>query len=141
DVTAVVLISRHLFDTPVILSLIQSADPTTILQAAFSSFQSADSFFWLYVLFAISNSMMPSSADRRAWPLLFVALGTMVAALYFMGIIPILIDRYGNSAAQILSYIALAFTITILIDVIAIPILLLLEKLAERITGYRIHYR
>ncbi len=40
--------------------------------------QSADLLIWVYVLFALSNTMMPSASDRRAWPLvggLLLALG------------------------------------------------------------------
>ena len=140
-IPAVVLISQYLFNTPEILSLVQTATPATLIQAALSSFQSADSLVWLYVLFAVSNSMMPSSADRRAWPLLFVALATMVLVLYFLDAIPGLVNRYGGSATQLFSYIALAFTITILIDMVAMMVLLFLEKMVERATGYRIHYR
>ena len=39
-------------------------------------FRSADLFIWGYVLFALSNTMMPSSSDRRAWPVLGILKST-----------------------------------------------------------------
>ena len=85
--------------------------------------------------------MMPSSADRRAWPLLFLAIGVMVSILYFLDAFPLIVSSYGDSATRLFTYIALAFSITIVIDMIAIVILFFLEKLYERVTGYQIYYR
>ena len=140
-IPAVIFIARRLFNTPEILALIQTADLIALIQAGLQSFQSAEAFLWMWVLFAVSNSMMPSSADRRAWPLLFLALGVMVGTLYLLGAFPIIINKYGDSASRLFSYIALAFSITIIIDMIAIVVLFFLEKLYERVTGYRIYYQ
>ncbi len=99
--------------------------------------QSADLLLWVYVLFALSNTMMPSASDRRAWPLvglLFLALGV---GLYYAGMGAVLQSAVGEKMAAGVRVIAIAFTVTIGVDLAVVPAIfgtewLLWQLLPER---------
>jgi hypothetical protein len=115
-------------------------DVAATVAALVSSFQSADALVWLYLLFTISNSMMPSASDRRAWlPVGLVLLGTALV-LYFVGVIPAVMQSVGEPIASAVQIVASAFTITIGVNLFIIPIIWLLEQVLVRVTGLKVNY-
>lgn len=87
---------------------------------------------WLYLAAAISNTMMPSRADRAAWGWVLV-LGTAVGAVT-------LVLGWGQAAARLLEtpvrnllvYLASAFTATAVIDLLLGTPLWVLEVMLRR---------
>ncbi len=68
----VILIVFKIFDAPAFSTSIASGDLESLSNVLLDLFETPDFLIWLYLLFAISNAMMPSSSDRRAWPARFV---------------------------------------------------------------------
>ncbi len=85
--------------------------------------QSADLLIWVYVLFALSNTMMPSASDRRAWPLVAILLLALGAFLYYTGIGTVLQSAVGQGIAAGVRAIATAFMVTIGVDLAVLPII------------------
>jgi len=110
------------------------------LAALGQSIARPDALVWLYLCFAISNTMLPSASDRRAW---LWPLGLMAAAglgLYAAGLGP-------DTAAWLtpwLERLSLRLTavlgLTAALDLMLIPPVLLLEWLTARLVGLRIEY-
>ena len=99
-----------------------------------------DLLLWLYLVFTISNTMLPSAADRAAWlPALGLAAALSLGALA-LGI--------GDAAAAyaapwieaVASNLTAIFTITAVLDLVLLVPVLLLEKLIGRILGAEIVY-
>lgn len=105
-----------------------------------ASVLSADSLIWLYFLFTISNSMMPSASDRRAWLPLTIVLVLVGVALYYAGAAPLLVESFGEPLAAGVRVVASAFSITIGVNLLIIPLVWLIEKLLVRVTGLQINY-
>ena len=73
--TAVILlISYNIFSVPDLAVAVQSGDMDTVVVALSDFFQTRLILLWIYLIFAISNAMMPSKSDRRAWPAFVVAM-------------------------------------------------------------------
>ena len=51
-----------------------------------------DAFLWLYLVFAISNAMMPSPSDRESWRLVLIYVGVVFLLLLVFGWLPTLSD-------------------------------------------------
>ncbi len=100
----------------------------TFLTTFRAEISTQDLYLWLYLLFAISNTMMPSAADRRAWPLLIVALFALLIGLYFLGVGPWIVDNVGVYVDAGVRVVAAAFTITIVLDLIFMLPLFLIEQ-------------
>ena len=83
--------------------------------------QSADLLIWVYVLFALSNTMMPSASDRRAWPLVGVLLLALGVGMYYAGMGAVLQRAVGQGISAGVTVIATAFTVTIGVDLVVLP--------------------
>ncbi|MBI3242051.1 MAG: hypothetical protein HYZ49_07145 [Chloroflexi bacterium] len=137
---AVVLIGSVSLAVGPVGKAIASGDVLGIGQGVLASFQSADSLIWLYLLFVISNSMMPSQSDRRAWLPVTIMLTLLGIALYYVGAAPLVMQSVGEPLAAGVGVIATAFSITIGVNLIIIPIVWLIEKAIVRVTGLQINY-
>lgn len=121
-------------------SAIASGDIAEMSARLIDSLRSADSLVWLYLLFAVSNSMMPSASDRRAWLPVTIMLTLIGVALYYFGVAPQVVQSLGDSVAGGVRVVASAFSITIGVNLIIIPLVWLAEYLLIRITGLKINY-
>ncbi len=119
---------------------VASGDVAGMAQKLIASLQSADAFVWLYLLFAVSNSMMPSASDRRAWLPVTTLLALLGLGLYFVGVAPLLMESLGEPVAAGVRVIASAFSMTISVNLIIIPLIWLIEKLLVRLTGLKVNY-
>ncbi len=78
-VAAIVLIGAARFNTQALLTSLASGDLPTIGQG-FNVFISAPDFwFWVYLVFAVANAMMPEEHDQINWWLLFGAVAAITA--------------------------------------------------------------
>ena len=136
---AVVLIGQRVFGLSDLGNQLVTSQGAAIAVALEKLFQTPDAWLWLYLIFAISNAMLPSSSDRETWPslILFTA-GVFVLAL--------LVDR--GDVLQALSaplssgitWLTTAFAVTLAVDVPVLVLILLLERGAERLRGQRVYY-
>lgn len=137
---AVVLIGSSRLAVDALGAAIAAGDAAAIVRGAASSFRSADSLIWLYLIFAVSNSMMPSASDRRAWLPVSAMLILVGVALYYLGAAPLVLQSVGEPVASGVRVVASAFTITLGVDAIIMPLLWLAERGLVRLTGLRINY-
>ncbi len=94
--------------------------------------QTPDFWLWLYVMFAVSNSMMPSAADRQPWLLagLYVA-GVLVLA-WIVGLFGYLSEAVWANVLGALQVLTLAFLFSVLVNVVVGALLWLIASLLLR---------
>ena len=110
------------------------------LQTLQAVFQSNDAWAWLYLLFAVSNSMLPSASDRRAWPGVIALMLALGGVLAFIGFGPAVAQALAAPVEAVMRGLAVAFTITVGLDVACLPFLAMLEWMLVRLTGRQVHY-
>ncbi|MBM4422296.1 MAG: hypothetical protein FJ030_02755 [Chloroflexi bacterium] len=137
---AVVLIGYRWLAVGPLGAAIAAGDLSAMAKGFIASLYSADSLIGLYALFTISNSMMPSASDRRAWLPVAIMLTLIGVALYYFGAAPLLVNSLGEPLAAGVRVIASAFTITIGVNLLIIPFIWLAEKLIARATGLKVNY-
>lgn len=103
--------------------------------------QASDAWLWVYLIFAISNSMLPSASDRRPWRLFALYLGLVLLLAYLLLGIPRGSEVWLGWGLRLLFYLAYAFSLTTVIDLAVVAIILGFEWLAGLLTGRRIDYR
>ncbi|RLC80382.1 MAG: hypothetical protein DRI61_05905 [Chloroflexi bacterium] len=99
-----------------------------------------DFWMWLYLIFCVSNAMMPSAKDREPWKPVLIFLGLVAAGFYLSGWfphIPASIEKLAREWALSLAY-SLGFVV--LIDFVWAVALGTFEKALELATGRRILY-
>ncbi|MBC7228069.1 MAG: hypothetical protein H5T61_12715 [Thermoflexales bacterium] len=96
-----------------------------------------DAGVWIYLAFAISNTMLPSRSDMRAWPVLVLFFAVVTGLVLLLGIGPTL----AAPLSATLRWLAAASTLTVLIDLPFFLLILLLEQALSRLKGVRVEYR
>jgi hypothetical protein len=98
--------------------------------------------FWLllYLIFAISNGMLPSESDRQAWRPILLWLGLIGVALYVSGLVNTIPDVIDYGVALAVRWIVRAFVLAILVDIFFVPIIFVVEKTLEVLTRQHIRY-
>jgi hypothetical protein len=116
-------------------------DVGAILQTLANSLHTPDALLWLYLLFSVSNAMLPSESDREPWLQVLALVGMVAAAIYLTG----LVRRVPASALSLLatgaSYLTFVFALAVAVDVPVLLSLLGLEKAGELLLGRKIEYR
>ncbi|MEM7112441.1 MAG: hypothetical protein AAF614_08410 [Chloroflexota bacterium] len=139
--TAVILlIGFQVFGVTDLAAAIQSGDIDTLTLALGDIFATDDILVWLYLLFAVSNAMLPSASDRRAWPAFLLIMAVLAVILYFLGLQARIIEQIATPAATIFGYLGTGLSMAIGVDILFMLIIAALEALVSRIRGVNVVY-
>lgn len=97
-----------------------------------------DFWLWFYMLFTISNTMLPSASDRRAWLPVLLVIGFLIGLVILVGVGPWLLSRFGSTFASAMDTISMVLGITVLMDLVLVPPIYFVRRLVSRILGLRI---
>lgn len=75
-----------------------------------------DAWLWVYLIFSISNVMLPSESDRVAWSRVLVLLVVIGGLIYFLIGVPRVPALLVGLTISIMRALAFAFLLTIVID-------------------------
>jgi hypothetical protein len=135
---AIILIGQHVFDVGAVIEAAKANDFREITLAMQAAFRANDAWIWFYLIFAISNAMLPSESDREAlWPMVFF-IGFIVAAVALAGWGPALIASLTEPLERALSLLLVAFGSTLFVDAIFVVLIWLLKALISVLTGRRL---
>lgn len=141
---AIVLIGYAVFGLEALSGALPSGDLVKLRDGLLALARTPDAVLWAYVIFAISNTMMPSRSDRQSWTPVLLFLG-LVAAI--VGVASVVTGQTAQVAARlaqpgttIVRWLATACTFTIAMDVPFMVLVLVLEKLVSRVTGMQVDY-
>lgn len=95
--------------------------------------QSQDAGLWIYLLMAISNAMLPSASDRRAWRPIGIYLGAIFVALCLARLLPRVPPKAVVWSWHLVTGLAFAFTLTIGLDLVIGGLLWALEAIFGRL--------
>jgi hypothetical protein len=119
---------------------VAAADLDRLVFALVQLAHTADFFAWLYLIFAVSNAMMPSASDRRAWPAFLALLAVVTAALLLLGLQDIVVAGLFGPLAALFGYLGLAFSLTIGVNLVFMAVLALMEQLLAWLKGVKVVY-
>jgi len=90
-------------------------------------------WLWAYLAFTISNTMLPSRSDLRAWPMILLFVVAVVGALALLGL--------GAALAGALHWLAVACGLVLLVDLPFALLILAAEEALARLKGVRVEYQ
>lgn len=130
-------IANSVFDVNQFLSILNQPRLAGIVPATTFIASRTDFWLWIYLTFAISNTMMHNARDLEGWrPVLMIA-GATVVLLFIAGIGgQVVFGTIIPSLTNIASVITAIFTVIIGIDLLLTAILGIVEALIERSTGH-----
>ena len=137
---AVLLISLRVFNVELLTQAFARGDLGAILLAMGSFWQTPDVLVWLYLFFAISNAMMPSASDRRAWPAFGLTLLIAGGVIYLLGLHETIFFSLARPLTTVVTNVALAFSVTIVANLFFILGIVAFEGALSRLSGRRVNY-
>lgn len=115
-------------------------DLTHTLDILSESITMPDFWLWLYLLFAITNAMMPSESDRAYWVPVLGFLGVVVIGALGLGIINSIPDALQTRSADFVQFMASALGIAVIVDVIFAMVIFALEATLNIATNRKVQY-
>jgi hypothetical protein len=115
-------------------------DLAGMLAAASAMTGQADFWLWLYLVFTIANSMLPSASDRRAWLPVLAGAVFITGLMFFAGLGPVLVSHLAAPLEVATRAVAAGFSLTVGLDLLFVPLIWLVEKGLVRLTGLKVEY-
>lgn len=137
---AILLIGQFVFQADMLADTVITGTPQALGIALSGVFRTADAWIWLYLLFSISNAMMPSPSDRKAWPLFGVILAVLLVVMYVAGFQDVMWQTLIGPINNFAGYLLLAFAITIVVDIFFVVLILIFEFVVTKLMGKKIDY-
>jgi hypothetical protein len=135
---AVVLIGHRVFDVGRVIEAATAGDSASLVEAVRVAYGVNDAWIWLYLIFAISNAMLPSESDRESlMPVVaFIALG--LAVIVAAGWSSMLLANLAQPIEATLSLLLIAFGITVFVDTGFVGLIALLKLVLGAVTQRRL---
>lgn len=129
----VLFISQRVFDVQRIPIALSTGEMPAILVEFERLFAVPDFWLWLYLLFVIGNTMLPTASDRAEWPFIFAILGVGALAFLAIGLEEAILVTARGPLTLALDTLARAFGTILVLDLIVGLLLAGFEALLQRI--------
>jgi len=129
----ILLIGHGVFGIGDVQSAVVAGDWSTALEEVRGLLSTADCWVWLYLVFAISNTMLPSRSDRHAWTPVLIFLGLAAILVWAGGLAPTVLELLGEPLDAALRWLATMTGFTVLADLPFAAVIAGLEALLKRV--------
>jgi len=140
----ILLIGYWMFGLGTVRGALAAGDWDKLIVGLLQVLKTPDAWIWAYVIFTVSNTMLPSRADRQAWRPVILFLLLIGVSVWAVGLGPAVIEGATSLAAEPLNlalhWLAKMCAITVAVDLPFALLIALGEKLLERIKGYQVDY-
>jgi hypothetical protein len=137
---AIILVGYPRLGVEPVGAALAAADPSALVDALRQMVRLPDFWLWLYLIFTIANSMLPSASDRRGWWRTALVVGVVLAILFYLGFGTAVLDALDGPINAALRALALAFTVTVGLDLCLVPVIWLFERGLTRVLGMEVRY-
>jgi hypothetical protein len=136
----ILLIAYQVFGFTEATWLSAGSSPDQFLSALRGYLSVPNFWLWVYLVFSLSNAMLPSESDRQAWLSLLAYACAAVAVLYGLGLLQEVSSPLSGFLVKALDHLSFAFLLTILVDAVVILVVVILERVIMVIGGKKVEY-
>lgn len=135
-ISLIYLIAVTIMDVPTFLSTLRDGGLEMLGLAVRQVTSTPDFFLWVYLIFAIGNTMMPDPKNLRSWRLVLIVSAVVLVVLYAVGIgEALLTNGLAEPISGSLNTLSITFATIIAIGILVTVLLGTFEAVYERITG------
>jgi hypothetical protein len=139
--SAVILLIGYLaFDIGAMQQAFVEADWSSLVASFAEMLKAPDIWLWLYLIFAISNTMLPSQSDRESWTPIILFLVLAVVLAWFAGLGRTIVDSLGQPLDLATRWLTAVYGFTIVADLPFVLVIALVERIVGRMKGVRVEY-
>jgi hypothetical protein len=123
----VLLIGNHVLGIAELASALSGQGVAGLLAGLEQVFHVADFWLWLYLIFAISNAMLPSESDMDTVRPVLLFLGLVALIVLVAGGLPAIPAQVAEWVNAVAGYLASAFGLTLATDLVFVVVIGLLS--------------
>ncbi len=136
----ILLIGYHVFDVGGMGAALASGNWDSLTGGLRRALGAPDAWLWAYVVFAVSNTMLPSESDRQSWTPVLLFLLLAGGLLGVAGWWPAIVQGLAAPLVVALRWLATMCALTIVADLPFMLAIALGERLLERVKGLQVNY-
>ena len=137
----ILLIGYRIFGVDAVSAAFAAGNWPTLLAEVRRALAAPDAWVWAYVIFTVSNTMMPSQADRQTWATVMLFLILAGIAIWSAGWGPVVVACLSRPVAVALRWLITVCALTVAVDLPFALLIALTEKLLERVKGWQVDYQ
>lgn len=111
-----------------------------IYRAIGAMLDAPDVWVWAYLIFVVSNTMLPSQSDREPWMPIVLFTGLVFVLAWLAGLGPTIVERLGRPLDVAAPWLAATYGFTIAADLPFVLLIAVLERMLGRLKGVRVEY-
>lgn len=127
----IVLIGTYVLGVNELAGATASGGVESLLAGLDRLFHVPDVWLWLYLIFAVSNVMLPSDSDIAAVRPVLIFAGIVVGAVVFVGGIPNIPEGVVRAVNALAGFLAFAFGLTLAVDGVFVLVIAALQLLTR----------
>jgi hypothetical protein len=139
-IAVLIFIGLLVFDLDAMTNALTAGSAQGVFDQLLAIRDATDSWLWIYLVFAIANSMMPSPSDTRSWPPVIGFMALFSATLLLIGGTD-LVATISPAAQFVLRWLTAAFALTAFIDVIFVVAAWVIARLITAATGRKVEFK
>ena len=136
----ILLIGYRVFGIGTVGAAIAAGDWAGLTTWLLEALRAPDAWLWAYVIFTVSNTMLPSRADRQAWTPVIIFLFLVGVLLWVAGLWPAIVEGLAEPLTTALRWLATMCALTAVVDLSFVLLIALGERLLGRVKGVRVEY-
>ena len=117
---------------------IQSMQASQVWAALGLISEQQDFWLWFYLTFVVSSTMLPSAADRRAWPSVGIVLVVLLALALVSGAGQWMTETLSPLVNRALLALDIVLGISVLFHLALLPLIWVIRRLLEKLTGLQV---
>jgi len=139
--SAVILLVGYLvFGLGTMGEALSAGDWAGLIAGMLGAMDTSDVWLWAYAIFAISNTMLPSRADRQAWGPVILFLLLIGILVWAAGLGPAVVEGLTEPLTTPLRWLTMMCLLTMVVDLPFMLLIVLVERLAGWVKGVRVEY-
>ena len=137
---AILLIGYQVFGIGEVQQALSAGTWVGLLSHFVDLLKAPDAWLWAYVIFTVSNTMLPSQSDRESWTPIVLFLVIAVALAWVVGLAPVIIERLQAPIRFATRWLTSMYGFTIVADLPFLLAILVVEWGLGRVRGMRVEY-
>lgn len=137
---ALIFIGLQVFGLQAMQDALVAGNTNGVIDSLKAITNATDAWIWIYLVFAIANSMMPSTSDTQAWPPV-IGFAVVISAVTLLVGGTNLIQAISPFAQYVLRWLTAAFIVTVVIDLGVIVVLAVVNRLLATVTHRRVEFK
>jgi len=139
--SSIILLVGHLvFGVGSVEAALTEGDWPGAVEGLLGMLDAPDTWLWAYAVFVVSNTMLPSRADRQAWTPVVLFLVLVGGLVWATGLGPAILSGLVGPTITALRWLTMICTLTIAVDLPFMFSIAAAERLLGRVKGMRVEY-